>query len=88
MSIRRPDLEDLKESIQVFFYSMWSVLYYIGVWVKKNYHRFVHLIWAIGFAIVFYVTMNGIWMWISIVPAMVYVIFWVFWFRRIFDANN
>lgn len=87
MSIIRPDLDNLKESVQVLFYSMWSVLYYIGVWAKRNAHRFVHLIWVIAFAIVSYITMNGIWMWIGIVPAIVYIILWVFWFRKIFDAK-
>jgi CHASE2 domain-containing sensor protein len=87
MSIKKSELDSLQESIGVLLYSIGSILYYTGVWVKKNYHRFVHLIWAIGFAIVSYVTTNGIWMWIGVIPALIYVVLWMVWLRRIFDAK-
>jgi len=90
MSIKKPKLalESLEESVQVFFYSAYAILYYTWVWLKKNFHRFIHLVWMFGFAGVYCSTLNVVWMWIGIVPAIIYAILWTVWLRKILNASS
>jgi len=87
MKIRKPDLVDLRESVQVLFYSVWSILYYIVVWFKKNVHRFIHIVWLLSFSFIYSINLNIVWMWVGTIPAIIYAILWAILLRRVFDAS-
>lgn len=74
-----------KEAIAVFFHSIWAMIYHTAKWGVKNFHRFAHLLWAIGFAIVFYATANPVFAWLAVVPAIAYAFLWAVGLRKIIE---
>jgi hypothetical protein len=86
MRINKPEIEPL-ESVQLFFYSIWSMIYYVATFAAKNWHKWIHLAWMLGFGIVYHVSMASLWMWIAFVPGVLYAIVWAIWLRKLLDAS-
>lgn len=86
--MNRPELESFQEAWQVFLYSIWSMLYYFGHMAKRNAHRYVHLVWFVGFAIAYNAAGIALLAWAAWVVPVVYALLWIFWLRRVFEARE
>lgn len=77
-----------KEAVAVFFHSIWAMIYHTAKWTAKNFHRFAHLLWLIGLAVVYSATFNPVFAWLAVVPAIAYAILWATGLREIIEDTH
>jgi len=77
MKIIKPELDNLQESIQVFLYSIWGIIYYTGLILKSNLHRYIHIVWLIVFSIIGSITQISLFAAIALIPTLIYSVLWI-----------
>lgn len=75
------------EAVAVLFHCIWAITYDIAKWTKNSLHKSIHVIWAVGFVILFNITMLPIFAWLTVVPPVLYTIVWALWLRKKFDKH-